>query len=422
MAETMAEIMAENLAENLAETEESIRQDFAVARGTLNERTLRAFVAEKAMTLGYGGVTLVHRATGVARSTIKRGLQEMMDFMEDPDSVLPEDRIRREGGGRIPLIYHHPELNDSIERVLDPASMPEGTISPLKWTLDSTRRIAARLREGGLDVSPSTARKQLKYLGYTLQTTSRHMLGANQRPDGPAQFAYINGRVAAEIGRSNPVLSLESRKLGKTEMPPFGRTKFRSYPEVSRVSGLPRGIYEMARLQTSQTVSTCRDDSEFATQSIYGWWKAAGRQMFPHATLLYLTVGRGGCSFSPGSLWLSSVFALAGKIRLPVAVSHFQPGTSRWDPRLCRKLFSFFSTGWRGGTGADYETSVNLLGAADCDPALRVLCRLDHRAFFAEKLRGSPGEALRHTTPDEFRGDWNYTVAPRRKGRRRRTA
>ncbi|MDR1314638.1 MAG: ISAzo13 family transposase [Deltaproteobacteria bacterium] len=399
------------------DSEERIRHDFELAKQTLNERTLRAFVAERANSVGYGGVTMVHRATGVARSTIKRGLQEIRDLSFDPSAELKAGRIRRSGGGRIPLVRHYPGLNVAIETILEPCGLQPGETPPLKWTLDSTRKISARLKTAGLDVSPSTARKQLKSLGYTLQTTCRHMLGDNQHPDGNAQFSHINDRVGLEIGRGNPVLSVESRRLVKGECPSFERFKPRPYPGSNRAISVPRGLYDLSRLRSGSEIDTDRADSEFTCHSILGWWKAEGRSLFESARQLYVTVGRGGCTFNSKDVWRSSVFELGTRIKVPISISHFQPGTSRWDPELCTRLFSFLSTGWHGDPFGKYETSVTLLSGRRCVPQRLPSCLLNHGAYSAERSWEDLEEILDHTDEDGFQGEWNYTVMPGKKSR-----
>ncbi|MDR1081122.1 MAG: hypothetical protein LBQ79_09250 [Deltaproteobacteria bacterium] len=405
-------------------TEEMFRQDFEEARGSLNERTLRTFVGEMAQSAGYGGVTLVHRATGMARSTIKRGLEELRAVCEDPGSVLVPDRIRRVGGGRLPLTLHYPGLNEAIEGMLEPRGFPDGAFPPLKWTLDSTRKVSARLKAGGLDVSPSTARKQLRSLGYTLQSTSRHMLGVNQHPDGNAQFAFIADRVARELGRGNPVLSVESRRLLKDERPSFAGFGVRPYPESGRRWRVSRGIYELDGTPAPDgappgfEVATDRADSEFACHSIRGWWEAEGGGLFPEASSIYLISGRGGCSFSSRPLWQISVSQLAGRLKIPCSVSHFQPGTSRWDPVLVSRLFAFYSTGWAGDADSAFETAVSLISDSKASRLPRPSpCLLNHSGFRGERHWSPADRARAHMVPQEFRGDWNYILMPSGKSR-----
>ncbi|MDR3155011.1 MAG: ISAzo13 family transposase [Deltaproteobacteria bacterium] len=401
--------------------EERIRQDFEAARGGLNERTLRAFVAEMAASVGYGGVALVHRATGVARSTIKRGIEELSAPPQGPEP-LTGGRIRREGGGRAPLTVRYPGLNDRIEAALRPEEPAAGERPVLKWTLDSTRGLSERLREAGVPVSPSTVRKQLKSLGYCLQTMSDRLLCSGDQPDGDAQFAYIAERAALEISRGNPVLSVETRRLSKSDEPPPARFKPRDYPEALRPSAMSRGIYDLERLKGASEISTDRSDSEFACHSLYGWWKRTGRQAFPGAVALYVAVGRGGCSFRSRAVWLSALSELSDKIRLPIGISHFRPGTSRWDPRLVRRVLSFWSTGWKDECGPEdeprFETAVRLVTPQAHPAPFPVVCCLNHRAFAAERPGTGPRLLLSRLAPCGFQGDLNYTVLPARKARR----
>jgi hypothetical protein len=396
-------------------TEDKIRRDFERAKAELNERTLRAFVASMARDVGYGGVTLVHRATGVARSTIKRGIQEMEAVTRDPRAVPAAGRIRREGGGRFPVTAHYPGLNDSIVDVLEPGPRIGWEEPPLRWTLESTRRLSEVMKGRGIDVSPSTVRKQLRAMGFALQTNSRV-------PEAPgpadAQFAGICRRVSDEIEAGNPVVSIECRRLFKGEPPAFDRWRRRSYPSPAWPASRGRGLFDMGRIRHGCEVATHRTDPEFAAQSLYGWWRVHGRKLFRGAGRLYLAVGRGASSVSNRYAWQSPAYQLASSIRMPVAVSHFQPGTSRWDPRIARRIFSFFSTGWEGGLEADYQTTAYLITPGDCPEPLRALCRLNHTAHpQPRRRRGDDKEAQAHTVRDLERGDLNYTLSPLKKAR-----
>ena len=61
----------------------------------LDERQRRLFVAAEARAAGYGGIAAVSRVTGVAASTIGRGLKELEAL-----SATPLYCARRPGGGR----------------------------------------------------------------------------------------------------------------------------------------------------------------------------------------------------------------------------------------------------------------------------------------------------------------------------------
>ena len=74
---------------------DALRIRYRRIAGFLDERGRRLFAANEALTLGRGGVTAVSAATGIARSTINRGIAEL----KAGNNQLGE-RIRRRGGGR----------------------------------------------------------------------------------------------------------------------------------------------------------------------------------------------------------------------------------------------------------------------------------------------------------------------------------
>src|SRR5713101_3867586 len=81
--------------------------------GTLDEFQARLFVAEKASASGRGGVSRLARLTGMSRSTIVKGMQELSG--SGAVSVSPEGRLRRAGGGR----KHSTEVDPALERALE---------------------------------------------------------------------------------------------------------------------------------------------------------------------------------------------------------------------------------------------------------------------------------------------------------------
>jgi hypothetical protein len=119
------------------DTEEQIFLRFKKLSPFLNERALRMFVATEADFIGYGGISVVHRATGVAMSTIRRGLKDLEEYSKSPDSLEPKsltDRVRREGGGRKPITTKYPTVEATLEKLVEPLSKGDYS-SPLRWTL-----------------------------------------------------------------------------------------------------------------------------------------------------------------------------------------------------------------------------------------------------------------------------------------------
>ena len=101
----------------------------------LDERARRLFAANEALTAGWGGITAVSEATGVARSTIGRGLVELRS-----ENAQPTGRIRRPGGGSKSKIETEPGLLDALEELVQSAIRGDPEAA-LRWVSRSQRRL-----------------------------------------------------------------------------------------------------------------------------------------------------------------------------------------------------------------------------------------------------------------------------------------
>src|SRR5579872_1772095 len=187
-------------------TEEEIRERYARVAGTLDERGRRAVVASEALALGWGGITRVARATGVARKTIERGIKELSGRLPSVDP----GRVRRPGGGRKKTIERDPEVRAALERLVAPLTRGDPE-SALRWTCKSVRKLATELRAQGHQVSPSWVAGMLRTLGYSLQANRKTREGSDH-PDRDAQFAHINATAERFLAAGEPVISVDTKK------------------------------------------------------------------------------------------------------------------------------------------------------------------------------------------------------------------
>ena len=74
--------------------ETAIQLRFEALDPVLDERSRRRFAAAEACAAGRGGIALVSRITGIARSTINRGLAELGEAASGDG---PSRRVRRAG-------------------------------------------------------------------------------------------------------------------------------------------------------------------------------------------------------------------------------------------------------------------------------------------------------------------------------------
>jgi hypothetical protein len=396
-------------------TDEQIRRRFDELAAVLDERALRLLVAAEANALGYGGASRLARITGVARTTIHRGQEELAS-----PPILPVGRIRRPGGGRKKVCDRDLTLVADLERLVEPLARGDPE-SPLRWSCKSVRTLAATLREMGHEASSWLVWKTLNDRNYSLQG-NRKMEEGQQHPDRNAQFEYINARVTRELRAVNPVISVDTKKKELVGNYKNAGQKWHRKGEAPRVEGhdfpdpdvpraYPYGIYDLARNRGHVVVGTDHDTGQFAVASIRGWWRAEGQGLYPRSRRLLITADGGGSNGYRLRLWKCELQLLADEIRLPISVCHFPPGTSKWN-KVEHRLFSFISTNWRGEPLTDYETIVRLIAHTTTEAGLQVTCTLDRRKYaVGRKVSDSEMQRVR-LVKDEFHGEWNYTILP----------
>ena len=400
-----------------------IQRKYQLLVPEMDERLRRQWAAAEARELGWGGVSLVARATGLSRPTITAGLRELDQPI--PQRAVEAARVRRPGGGRRPVTETDPGLLAALESLLEPVTRGDPE-SPLRWTCKSTRRLAVELARQDHRVGPRTVAALLHAAGYSLQANRKTREGL-AHPDRNAQFEYINASVARSVRRDQPAISVDAKKKelvgdfknGGCEWRPHGEPeKVRVHDFLDKALGkaIPYGVYDMVNNQGWVSVGIDHDTAQFATNSIRRWWREMGRARFPKAKELLITADGGGSNGHRTRLWKVSLQALADELGLTLNVCHFPPGTSKWN-KIEHRLFSFITQNWRGRPLVSLQVIVNLIANTTTSTGLIVKAALDTNHYDTE-IKVSDEELaglrlLRH----EFHGDWNYTISPRRKNK-----
>jgi hypothetical protein len=383
----------------------------------LDERGRRRFAAAEALAAGRGGVTMVARITGIARSTIDRGLAELRGEAE-PDAA--PGRVRRKGGGRRPLVITDPTLLTDLKDLVEPSTRGDPT-APLLWTARSLRNLATGLRELGHRIGHNVVADLLRDLGYSLQANRKTREGADH-PDRNAQFEYINRKVKQALAAREPAISVDTKKKelvgdfknGGREYRPKGqpepvRVHDFIIPELGRAA--PYGVYDIADNAGWVSVGIDKDTASFAVNAIRRWWQTMGRARYPHATKLLITADCGGSNGARVRLWKRELQNLANELGIAITVCHLPPGTSKWN-RIEHRLFSFITQNWRGKPLVSHQAIVQLIAATTTDTGLKVRSEIDANTYPAGvKVTDDEMDAiniLRH----KFHGDWNYTIRP----------
>jgi hypothetical protein len=398
-------------------TEASISQRFRQLLPALNERQRRLWAAAEAGTLGYGGVSLVARATGVSRRAIHAGLAELAGGAAAPPAA---GRARRPGAGRTPLTRLQPGLRGALEALVEPTCRGDPD-SPLRWVCKSTRRLEAELRERGFVVGRQKVSELLAELDYSLQANRKTREGS-RHPDRDAQFEHIAARVADFRARRQPAVSVDTKKKelvgdfksGGREWRPKGEPEpVRVHDFVDKKLGkaIPYGVYDLAANQGWVSVGTDHDTPDFAAAAVGRWWLRMGQALYPRAAELLITADGGGSNGTRCRRWKVALQRLADELRLAVSVCHYPPGTSKWN-KIEHRLFSHIGINWRGQPLASREAIVELIAGTRTRAGLVVRAELDE-GLYPTGLKVTDKElAAVNLHRAAFHGEWNYTIKP----------
>jgi hypothetical protein len=400
---------------------ERIQRKYRALLPELDERRRRQWAAAEARELGWGGVSLVARATGLSRPTITAGLREL----DQPtiQRAAQAVRVRQPGGGRRSVTEADPGLMAALESLVEPVTRGDPE-SPLRWTCKSTRRLAEELVRQNHRVGARTVAILLHEAGYSLQANRKAREGLDH-PDRNAQFEYINASVARVLTRDQPAISVDTKKKelvgdfknGGREWRPQGEpeeVRVHDFLDKTLGKAIPYGVYDMLNNQGWVSVGITHDTAQFATNSIRRWWQEMGQVCFPKAKELLITADGGGSNGHRTRLWKVSLQALADALGLTLNVCHFPPGTSKWN-KIEHRLFSFITQNWRGKPLASLQTIVSLIANTTTSTGLIVKAALDTDHYDTEIKVSDEELARSRLQRHEFHGDWNYTITPRSK-------
>jgi hypothetical protein len=381
----------------------------------LDERARRLFAASEARAGGWGGVTAVSEATGVARSTIGRGLAEL-----GSDEARQSGRIRRPGGGRKPKTETEPGLLEALGGLVQSAIRGDPE-APLLWVSKSQRHLAQALAERGFTASQKLVGRLLRRMGFSLQSNRKTLEGATH-PDREAQFEHINQKIKDFQKANQPAISVDTKKKelvgdfknAGRELRPKGdpqavRVHDFQIPELGKVA--PYGVYDIAANTGWVNLGIDHDTAAFAVESIRRWWLALGRTRYLGATSLLITADCGGSNGARVRLWKRELQAFANETGLAITVAHHPPGTSKWN-RIEHRLFAFITQNWRGKPLISHQVIIQLIGATTTRTGLNVQCCLDENKY-PKAIKVSDVEmAAINLERDSFHGEWNYTISP----------
>ena len=381
----------------------------------LNEKQLRQYLGSEAEALGRGGIAIIIRISGVSRNTIKTGIRENNSTEESTE------RIRRIGGGRKSISVKYPDISKEIEKIVSDTTFgnPE---NPLTYTTKSTRKIKQILNEKGYEIGYDKVANILKELGYSLLLNQKMLQIGEKHPDRDKQFRFINRKAKRFLKAGVPVISIDAKK--KEKIGNFineGRTYRKQkdpikvldhdFPikELGKVT--PYGIYDIGRNEGFVNLGVSSDTSEFAVESISRWWLSLGKNTYSLAKKLYINCDGGGSNGCKNKLFKLQLQQFANQSGLEIHVSHFPPGTSKWN-KIEHRMFCYITSHWKGQPLISVETVIQLIGSTTTTTGLKIKCMKDDTVYkIGKKVSDEEFATIKIKTVNTM-PEWNYIIFP----------
>lgn len=398
------------------ETNDIIKARIETILPILDERQRRIYLAAEAQSIGWGGKTKIAQLSFVTRRTIAKG--EAESYIAEVD--VKKKRIRKKGGGRKKVIEHQPEILKAIEDIVSPHTMGN-PMNPLMWTSKSIRKIAAELFVLDYKVCHEVVRQCLKDLGYSLQVNKKTKEGGGS-PDRDAQFEHIN-KMSKKFAESNdPVISVDCKKKeligeyknnGQEWTQVKNPTEVNVYDFIDKTNGKasPYGVYDIQNNRGWVNIGISSDTATFAVSTIRDWWEQEGKLMYSTSSRLYINADGGGSNGSRNNLWKAELQRFSNDIGLDIYVSHFPPGTSKWN-KIEHRLFSYISKNWRAKPLTSLLVIVNLIGATTTTKGLKVTANLDEKTYLTGIKISDEEKQNLNIERNDFHGEWNYIISP----------
>ena len=401
----------------LSSTDKIIQTRITGVLSHLNERQRRIYLGAEAQSLGWGGVTKIHQLSGVNRQTIADGLRELGSKSVQADK---KGRIRKKGGGRKKEVEKHPQLLLDMIEIVIPHIMGDPE-KPLIWCSKSVRKIKKVLEEQGYSISHETIRKIMRILGFSLQSNKKTKEGGDH-PDRDAQFEHINAVSKEFLAAGDPVISVDCKKkefIGEYKNDGCEWTvvnqpeEVNVYDFVDKTNGkaAPYGVYDIGNNRGWVSVGISSDTSEFAVSTIKSWWEGEGKALYPCSKKLYINADGGGSNGSQNKLWKEELQNFSNLYGLEIHVSHFPPGTSKWN-KIEHRLFSQISINWRTKPLKSLWVILSLIGATTTATGLVVKAVLDENIYQTGIKITDEQIKKWNIEMNKFQGKWNYIIRP----------
>jgi len=382
----------------------------------LNEKQLRRYLGSEAEAIGHGGIELISKISGKSRNTIVAGIKENKTQKEKHPN-----RIRKPGGGRKNLKEKHPQIPNLIKQIISDSTFGNPQ-NPLTYTTKSTRKIKQLLNQAGYTIGHNSVATILEELGYSLQLNQKMLQIGEEHPDRNTQFEFINDKTKQFLDAGFPVISIDAKKKenignfmnnGRTYRKRRDPLKVLDHDFLIKELGkvVPYGVYDLSKNEGFVNLGVSKDTAEFAVESISRWWLTVGKSTYPGVGKLYVTCDAGGSNGYRNRLFKLGLAEFVNQSGLEVHVSHFPPGTSKWN-KVEHRLFCYISSHWRGQPFVSVEAVISLIGSTTTTSGLKVVCVRDDGVYRVGVKVSDEDFALINLKSEKTCSDWNYVISP----------
>lgn len=383
----------------------------------LNERDRRLFAGFLLRSKEFGGTKKVSKLTGLDMKTVRKGREELIDRL-----LLPDGRIRHEGGGRPTKTESEPRYEPELKALIEDDVAGDPMIGK-KWVRKTVRWMKEQLAKKNIHAAISTIRDTLKKLGISLKKNIKSKSSRAQRhPDREKQFGYLNKFKHFCLASGIPVISVDTKKKelignfkndGRTWRKEAKEVLDHDFPSLAKGKLIPYGIYDLKHNNGYVYCGTTYDTSEFAVDSICRWWKEYGQKLYPNQSQLLILCDSGGSNGYRRRLWKWALQTkLADRFGLTVHVCHYPSGASKYNP-IERKLFSFISKNWAGEPLTNYKKALDLIETTTTAKGLKVTATLAEKEYRRGiKVSKEQMESLAIKRVNVC-PNWNYCISPR---------
>jgi Rhodopirellula transposase DDE domain len=294
-------------------------------------------------------------------------------------------------------------------------------VSGLKWTYRSLRKLRKALRRRGIRLALGTIARLLRDLGFSLRTC-RKQQAHTQDPDRDRQFRYIIRMRKLYLAKGLPAISVDTKKkelvgnfkhAGRTWRRHSRKVLDHDYPSWALGQAIPVGIYDVGHNDGYVVVGTSHNTAAFIMAAIRRWWRVVGQHRYSGARRLLVEMDGGGANDPRKWLWKVALQTLADETGLIIAVTHYPPGASKWNP-IEHRMFSLISGNWTGEPLVNYETVVKYIRTARTETGFRCRACLDRKNYPTRQRVRPEDKARVRLKPSRVLPKWNYTIWPHR--------